>query len=137
MNDSELRQIGFFSYSIAYKLNPGGYGMAMMKYGGDRKDRPTVVDVTSFGSHTCLWLKGREKSALDVQLFTNSSAASKWTVLIYTEDWQHYCLALTDLVSVKENPVDLTMLKHVYVTDLSSPEVPVAFLQRRFNLVCA
>lgn len=121
ITDTKLRQIGFFSYNIQYELKPNGYGYSTINYRGERKDQPTTVDVSNFGSHVCLWLKGEPDSHLRVELFSDASAASKWTVLISHGDWQHYCLALADMSSSQANPVDLSRLMHVFVSDVSSP----------------
>ena len=131
MHDQQARQIGFFSYHVKYSLDRAGYGYAAMNYKGSKQGQSVAVDVSTFGSHLCLWLKGQTDSSLVVELFSSPNSASKWTVLLYQSEWKHYCLPLDELSTVKKNPVDLTQLLHVFITDVDSTSKAV---ERAFSV---
>ena len=122
----EQRQIGFFSYTVTYNLNAvESYGYISTNYLGAPVFAPVATDVSSFGSHVCVWIKAVGQPLLQILLTSDSNSGSGWTIPISESTWQHYCLALTDLQEMKGfvNPVDLTQLKHVNVADTSGSVV--------------
>ena len=143
---ASMRVIGFNTYSVTYSLNANEYGYVTTNYQGRVTGSPVVKDVTSYGTHLCLWLKGQVGSNLVVSLFSalidetvdgisfmQAAASSKWVVVIVTDNsWHHYCRSLSTLIPKDPtNPVDLTRVQHVMVSDEASP---ASIEQRSFSV---